>query len=190
MSFFKQKVSFSSKFGSLFSVMRDNSSVLFYLKLYMILTKGVHQSAKFQTFDCSREISPSSYHDRLLLLKVYNISAKKVQRSYVSWHRRAMQNLKKNRFVVSKMTRIWWNMIRALKSLQNLHFDWSLSRKVNNFSPKKVQRSCLSWLWRVMQHLKKNWLVVWKMTRGIWQIFTRTLEIVKIGTFMGSFCPK
>ena len=29
MSFFKQKVSFSSKFGSLFSVMRDNSSVLF-----------------------------------------------------------------------------------------------------------------------------------------------------------------
>ena len=29
MSFFKQKVSFSAKFGSLFSVMRDNSSVLF-----------------------------------------------------------------------------------------------------------------------------------------------------------------
>ena len=32
-SFFKQKVSFSSKFGSLFSVMRDNSSVLFEVKL-------------------------------------------------------------------------------------------------------------------------------------------------------------
>ena len=29
MSFFKQKVSFSSKFGSFFSVMRDNSSVPF-----------------------------------------------------------------------------------------------------------------------------------------------------------------
>ena len=29
MSFFKQKVSFSSKLGSLFSVMRDNSSALF-----------------------------------------------------------------------------------------------------------------------------------------------------------------
>ena len=29
MSFFKQEVSFSSKFGSLFSVMRDNSSALF-----------------------------------------------------------------------------------------------------------------------------------------------------------------
>ena len=33
LSFFKQKVSFSSKFGSLFNAMRDNSSVLFHLKL-------------------------------------------------------------------------------------------------------------------------------------------------------------
>ena len=41
-----------------------------------------------------------------------------------------------------------------------------------------------------MQNLKKNWLVVWKMTGGIWQIFIRTFESVKIGTFMGSFCPK
>ena len=35
-SFFKQKVSFSSKFGSFFSVMRDHSSVLFRLKLYVL----------------------------------------------------------------------------------------------------------------------------------------------------------
>ena len=48
MSFFKQKVSFSSKFGSFFSVMRDNSSVLFYLKLYMLLRKVAHQSANFR----------------------------------------------------------------------------------------------------------------------------------------------
>ena len=41
-----------------------------------------------------------------------------------------------------------------------------------------------------MQNLKKNWLVVWKMTRGIWQIFIRIFESIKIGTFMGSFCPK
>ena len=42
-SLFKQKVSFSLNFGSLFSVMRDNSIVLSYLKLYMIWTKGTHQ---------------------------------------------------------------------------------------------------------------------------------------------------
>ena len=49
----------------------------------MIFTKGAHQSAKFQTFDWSDEISPNLHFDRLLLLKVYTISAKKVQRSYM-----------------------------------------------------------------------------------------------------------
>ena len=43
----------------------------------MIFTKGAHHSAKFQTFDCSGEISPNLYFDRLLLLKVYKVSAKK-----------------------------------------------------------------------------------------------------------------
>ena len=43
----------------------------------MIFTKGAHHSAKFQTFDCSGEISPNLYFDRLLLLKVYKVLAKK-----------------------------------------------------------------------------------------------------------------
>ena len=43
----------------------------------MIFTKEAHRSAKFQTFDCSGEISPNLYFDRLLLLKVYKASAKK-----------------------------------------------------------------------------------------------------------------
>ena len=116
----------------------------------MILTKGAHQRAKFQTFDCSGEISPSFYFDRLLLLKVYKISAKK--RSFVSWYWCVMQNLKKNRFFVSKMTRIWWILIRALKSLKYLHFDWSFSRKVYNVWPKwrgviflDTEESCKIW---------------------------------------------
>ena len=54
MSFFKQKVSLSSKFGPFFSVMRDNS-LLFHLKLYILSTKLVHQSENFQTFTCSHE---------------------------------------------------------------------------------------------------------------------------------------
>ena len=43
----------------------------------MIWRKETDQSAKFQTFSCSREISPDLYIHRLLLLKVYKISAKK-----------------------------------------------------------------------------------------------------------------
>ena len=41
------------------------------------------------------------------------------------------------KFVVWKMTRIWWILIRAIKSLKNLHFHWSLLSKVYNFGPKK-----------------------------------------------------
>ena len=67
----------SLNFLSLFSVMRDNSPVLFLLELYMIWTKGAHQSATFQAFDCSLEISPNLYLNRLLLSKAYKITTKK-----------------------------------------------------------------------------------------------------------------
>ena len=139
MSYSRLQVTFSLNFASLFSVKRDNSSLIFWLKLYIILTKGVHQSAKFQTFDFTKFVL-----DKLLLMKVYKISAKKVQRSCVSWHWRLMQNLKKNWFVVSKLIRIWWILIQALKSLKNVHFNLFLRWKVCNVWSKKVQRSYLS----------------------------------------------
>ena len=73
---------------------------------------------------------------------------------------KGMQNLKKNQFLVSKMTRIWWILIRALKSLKKLHFKWSLSCKVYKVWPKTEQRSYRSWNWSVMKSLKKKWVVV------------------------------
>ena len=42
-------------FASLISVMRDNSSVVFNLKLYMLSIKGTHQSGNYQTFNFSHE---------------------------------------------------------------------------------------------------------------------------------------
>ena len=85
--------------------------------------KGAYQNAKFQTFDCSREMSPNFYFDRLLLLKVYKILTKNVQRSYISWHWRAMLNLKKNWFAVSQITIILGILIRALESLTIFTFE-------------------------------------------------------------------
>ena len=55
MSFLEPSASFSSNFASFFRVMRHNSSVLFHLKFYMVWTKGAHQSANFQIFDCSHK---------------------------------------------------------------------------------------------------------------------------------------
>ena len=51
--------------------MGDKSSYLIFNFIFF------HRIAKFQTFDCSGEILPSLYFDRLLLLKVYKVSAKK-----------------------------------------------------------------------------------------------------------------
>ena len=101
----------------------------------MIWTKGAHQSAKLQTFDCSRKISPNLYFDRLL--KVYKISAKEVLRNHISWPWRLMQHLKKNWSVLSKMTRIWWNLTRTIKSLKNLQFHCSYWAKYLMFDLKK-----------------------------------------------------
>ena len=105
----------------------------------------------------------------LFLSKAYIVWTEKVQRSYLSWHWRVMKNLERNRLAVSKLTwEIWQILIRALKSLTKFHFNWLLLSKVYIVSDKKVQRSYLPWHWRVMQNLKKTWLVVWKMTGGIW----------------------
>ena len=55
----------------------------------------------------------------LPLAKVYDVSVKKVRRSYVWWHWILMQNLKENRLSLSKMTwGIWEIFTRALESLE------------------------------------------------------------------------
>ena len=106
----------------------------------------------------------------------------------MSWQWRIIQNLKRNCLVVSKLTwEIWWSLIQ---SQIKIHFNVLLLSKVYIIWAKKVQGSYLSWHSRVMQNLKKNWLVVWKMKWGISQIFTRALESVKIRTLMGYFCPE
>ena len=69
----------------------------------------------------------------LLLTKVYNVWAKKVQRSYVWWHWRLMQNLKENWLVLSKMTwRIWQIFVHRLKNS-----DFILERKVAELNQNK-----------------------------------------------------
>ena len=55
-------MSFSSKCGSLFSVMRDNFSVLFHLKLYMLSTKGTHQVQIFRLSTARIKINQIPFH--------------------------------------------------------------------------------------------------------------------------------
>ena len=83
------------------------------------------------------------------------------------------------------------NLVNFDPSLRYAHFDWSLLWKVCNIWSKKVNRSYLSWHWRVIQNLKKNRLVVWIITWEIWQIFTTALESwdSKWELLRGTFIP-
>ena len=114
----------------------------------MIWTKWNHQSAKFQAFDCSREILPNLYFDRPLLLKVYKISAKKVWRSYV------YDAKFEEKLICFKNDNNLVNFYLSTQNSQILHFDRLLLLKVYKISAKKIWRSYVSWHWIVMQNDK------------------------------------
>ena len=48
----------------------------------------------------------------------------------------------------------------------------------------------MSWQWRMMKNLKRNWLVSSKLTWGIWQILIRALENLKNLHFNGLLLTK
>ena len=100
------------------------------------------------------------FRAKYILLKL-----KKVRRSYLSWNWRRIQNLERNRFVVSKLTQgIWEIFTWALKNFINFHFNGLLLSKVYIVQAKKVQGSFVSWNWRGIQNLERKQLVVSKLT--------------------------
>ena len=146
---------------------------------------------EFQKF-WSEHLKVSKFHfNGILLNKVYIVWAKKVQRSYLSWNWRGIQNLEGNRLFIQnwhkEFDRFW---PEHSKVSNHFHFKRLLLSKVYIVWAKKVQKSYLSWNWRGIQNFERNRLSVWEMTSWIWQNFTRALESVKIGTLIGSFCPK
>ena len=111
--------------------------------------------------------------DDILFPRNENVWDGNLQRSYVSWKWRMMQNLKWNWLVSSKETwGIWWILTWALKSFKNLNYYGLRLTKVYVWA-EKVERSYVWWYWILMQNLMENWLVLSKMTWGFLQIFTR-----------------
>ena len=51
---------FSNFVSSLFRVVKDNFSVFFYVKRYILCAKGTNESGKFKNFEYSGQNSPSS----------------------------------------------------------------------------------------------------------------------------------
>ena len=134
------------------------------------LTCGLKNNLRnLLNFHASSWKSGNLHFDGLLLSKAYKDLDEKVQKSYVSWHWRVMQSLKKKLTLDSKNDmRNLVNFNLSSGKSENLHFDVLLLSIAYKVSAKKVQKNYLLRHWKKIQTLKKNWLFVWKMTWGIW----------------------
>ena len=59
---------------------------------------------------------------------------------------------------------------------KNGDFEGIILSKVENLWASTLKGSFVSWQWRMIQNMKRNWLVSSKLTWGIWQLLTRALE--------------
>ena len=89
------------------------------------------------------------------------------------------------------------NFHQSTRKSQNWVFDGILLSKVENVWAWNLQGSYLSRERRIMQNMKRNWLAISKLKRGVWQILTRALENLKNFYFNGllltkvyNFCTK
>ena len=113
-------------------------------------------------------------------LKYIILELKKVQMSYVwlhwrlikTWRQTYLYSLKwPEKFGKFSPDHIW-------KS-KNWVFSWVLLSKVENVWAWNLQGSYMSWEWRMMQNLKRNWLVNSKLTWVIWWILGQALKNLK-----------
>ena len=88
--------------------------------------------------------------------------------------------MKANWLVLSKMTwRIWQILTEHIRKSKNWVFSWVLLSKVENVWAWNLQGSYMSWEWRMMQNLKRNWLVNSKLTWVISWILSQALKNLK-----------
>ena len=144
----------------------------------MIWTKGAHQSAKIQTFDCSRKISPNLYFDTLLI--VYKILSKKYIR-VISHGSEDWCKIWRKTYLFYKNDKNLVKFDLSTCKSPNLHFHLLLLCKVFNVWPRKVQRSYLSWHWRVMQIWRQTDLWFRKWHEEYAKFSPEHLKVSKLG---------
>ena len=114
-------------------------------------------------FHASSRKSENLHFDGLLLSKAYKDLDEKVQKIYVSWQWKLKQTFYNKVTLGSKHNiRNLVNFNRSCRKSENLHFDVLLLSIAYKLSAKNGQKNYLSWHWKMIQTLNKNWLFVWK----------------------------
>ena len=134
----KPNISFCSSCTAVSSVMKHNSSVLFYLKHDILSRKGSHQSGnsgiliaqfKLHNFSCHFKSLKVCTSMASICLKYIRFELK-ILKSFISWHWSVMQNLNESWLVAFKMAWwIGWTFTRTLKNLKDCTSMGSLCAK-------------------------------------------------------------
>ena len=120
-----------------------------------------------KTFECLDQNSPNSCqfsNNKLVFVQIlhqFSLSWGITPVYFFSWNCIYFQQKEPTK------VQIWWN---SLEQLKFCFLMGSFCKNQIKFQA-KVQKSYISWDWRVMQNLNKNWLVVSNMTWRIWWIF-------------------
>ena len=115
------------------------------------LVRGLKNDIRSLVSFHARSRKSENFHfDGFILSRAYKASDEKVQKSYVSWHCRVMQNVKKNWLFVPKFPWwIWWILMRAVASLKTCTLMSSFCPKYIKLYMKKYRR--------VMFHDTEKW---------------------------------
>ena len=90
-------------------------------------------------FSLSSGKSENLHFDVLLLSIAYKVPAKKVQKNYISWHKRDPNFKEKLTFCLRNYMRNLVNFNPSSKKSKNLHFDGLLLWKLCSVWAKKIQ---------------------------------------------------
>ena len=73
------------------------------------------------------------------------------------------------------------NFDLSTRNLKSFHFNGLLLSNAYIVWAKKVKKSYVSWHWRVMQNLKKNWYEVWKWHEEFDKFSPEHSKVSKLG---------
>ena len=116
------------------------------------------------------------HFDWFLVCKVFNVWPKKVHRSYLSWHKSDAKFEKKSDLLFEKWHEEFGKFSQEHSKVLKSGLWWDLFVQSRKCISLNLQRSYVSWQWKMIQKLKRNWIVVLKLTWGIWRILTRAFD--------------
>ena len=142
-SFFKNHISFSKKSTEELSLMAWKSDAKFKEKLAYCFTFKLEEFGEFSP----KHSKIWNFHfDGLFFSKAYEVWAKKIQWSYLSWHWTVMQNLNKPWPCGFKNgMRNWVNFHYSTQKSEKLYIDGLFLSKAYNVCARKFQRDYVSW---------------------------------------------